>query len=188
MDPSDPLAPAPPEPPKPVVPPLRLREPLPAAVDTAAGLAAVLEAISAGQGPVALRRRARVWLPVLLACLPGATASAGSGTALVDPIAFADLSELNEAIGTPMDPACRDSGPAVPEAIGMDPRSLFDTELAGRLLNLPRVGLASLVDSLLGFSLAKSTLRSTGRPAAAHFRGSSTPHSMSRRCWSCARR
>ena len=156
MDPSDPLAPAPPEPPKPVVPPLRLREPLPAAVDSAAGLARVIDAVCAGQGPVALdaerasgyRYSPRAYLVQLR--------RAGSGTALIDPIPFADLSALNEAIGDSewiLHAATQDL-PCL-KALGMYPRSLFDTELAGRLLNLPRVGLASLVDSLLGFSLAK---------------------------------
>src|SRR5919107_778052 len=39
--------------------------------------------------------------------------------------------------------------------VGLTPSSLFDTELAGRLLGYPRVGLATLVESLLGARLAK---------------------------------
>ena len=39
--------------------------------------------------------------------------------------------------------------------VGLRPTALFDTELAGRLLGYPRVGLATLVESLLGFRLAK---------------------------------
>jgi ribonuclease D len=39
--------------------------------------------------------------------------------------------------------------------LGMRPRELFDTELAGRLLNYPRVGLAVLVESLLGYRMRK---------------------------------
>ncbi len=39
--------------------------------------------------------------------------------------------------------------------IGLRPASLFDTELAGRLLGYPRVGLATLVESVLGRSLRK---------------------------------
>ncbi len=39
--------------------------------------------------------------------------------------------------------------------VGLYPETLFDTELAGRLLNLPRVGLAALVEHYLGLSLAK---------------------------------
>jgi ribonuclease D len=39
--------------------------------------------------------------------------------------------------------------------LGLVPTRLFDTELAGRLLGSPRVGLASLVESLLGRRMAK---------------------------------
>ena len=39
--------------------------------------------------------------------------------------------------------------------VGLHPTALFDTELAGRLLGYPRVGLATLVETLLGFRLAK---------------------------------
>ena len=34
-------------------------------------------------------------------------------------------------------------------------RTLFDTELAGRLLGLPRVGLGPMVEQLLGLALEK---------------------------------
>jgi ribonuclease D len=39
--------------------------------------------------------------------------------------------------------------------LGLDPSKLFDTELAGRLAGLPRVGLGALVESLLDIGLAK---------------------------------
>src|SRR5690606_36626826 len=39
--------------------------------------------------------------------------------------------------------------------VGLHPASLFDTELAGRLLGYPRVGLATLVETLLGQRLRK---------------------------------
>jgi len=39
--------------------------------------------------------------------------------------------------------------------LGYRPRRLFDTELAGRLLGYPRVGLGVLVETVLGFSLEK---------------------------------
>jgi ribonuclease D len=39
--------------------------------------------------------------------------------------------------------------------LGLYPKSIFDTELAGRLAGQPRVGLGSLVETLLGISLAK---------------------------------
>jgi ribonuclease D len=39
--------------------------------------------------------------------------------------------------------------------VGLHPTRLFDTELAGRLIGLPRVGLGALVESLLDIGLAK---------------------------------
>ena len=39
--------------------------------------------------------------------------------------------------------------------VGLAPTSLFDTELAGRLAGLPRVGLGPLVEQLLGLTLEK---------------------------------
>ena len=39
--------------------------------------------------------------------------------------------------------------------MGLRPRQLFDTELAGRILGLPRVGLAAVVERYLGLTLAK---------------------------------
>ena len=39
--------------------------------------------------------------------------------------------------------------------VGMRPSRLFDTELAGRLLDFPRVGLGALVEAVLGLSLEK---------------------------------
>src|SRR5665811_474404 len=39
--------------------------------------------------------------------------------------------------------------------LGMWPDKLFDTELAARLSGLPRVGLAAVIENLLGLGLAK---------------------------------
>jgi ribonuclease D len=41
------------------------------------------------------------------------------------------------------------------EELGLRPKAIFDTELAGRLTGQPRVGLGALVESLLGISIAK---------------------------------
>ncbi|MEZ5113278.1 MAG: hypothetical protein R2693_07395 [Nocardioidaceae bacterium] len=46
--------------------------------------------------------------------------------------------------------------------VGLAPTTLFDTELAARLLGYPRVGLATLVETILGHSMRKEHLRSTG--------------------------
>lgn len=81
------------------------------------------------------------------------------GTVLVDPVPFgipADLSVLGKALtGTQwvLHAASQDL-PCLAEA-KMFPTSLFDTELAGRLLNLPRVGLGPLIEQEFGVRLLK---------------------------------
>jgi ribonuclease D len=112
--------------------------------------------VAAGEGPVALdaerasgyRYGQRAYLVQLR--------REGSGTWLVDPIAVPDLSPLAEAIGGAewiLHAATQDL-PCLAE-LGLRPRQLFDTELAGRLLGLPRVGLAAVVEHYLGLRLAK---------------------------------
>ncbi len=67
-----------------------------------------------------------------------------------------DLSELAPALAGPewvlhaanQDLACL-------AEVGLAPSALFDTELAGRLAGLPRVGLGPLVENMLGLSLEK---------------------------------
>jgi ribonuclease D len=135
---------------------LELRGGLPAIVDTDAALERTVEAIASGTGPVAIdaerasgyRYSARAYLVQLR--------REGAGTALVDPIAFDDLTSLAGALsGTEwiLHAASQDL-PCLAE-IGLRPAALFDTELAGRLLGYPRVGLATLVEEVLGRRLRK---------------------------------
>ena len=140
VDPAD-AAPEPPEP----APLLELRDGLPPVVDTAEAYARVVEAFARGTGPVAIdaerasgyRYSARAYLVQLR--------REGAGTALVDPIAFADLSALHDALGDAewiLHAATQDLSCLA--EVGLRPTTLFDTELAGRLLGYPRVGLATL--------------------------------------------
>lgn len=140
----------------PHVPLLELREGLPPVVDSQPALDEVLEAIRSGSGPVAVdaerasgyRYSARAYLIQLR--------REGSGSALVDPIPFGDMTALNDAIGDAewiLHAATQDL-PCLTE-LGMQPASLFDTELAGRLLGYPRVGLATLVETIVGRRLRK---------------------------------
>jgi ribonuclease D len=80
----------------------------------------------------------------------------GSGTWLIDPIACPDLSPISEAIGGVewILHAANQDLPCLAE-VGLHPTRLFDTELAGRLIGLPRVGLAAVVEHYLGLTLAK---------------------------------
>lgn len=137
-----------------------LREPaggVPDVVDTDEGLAAVVRALASGTGPVAVdterasgyRYGQRAYLVQLH--------RQGTGTVLVDPIAFGDLRPLGAAIADAewvLHAASQDL-PCLAE-VGMRPPRLFDTELAGRLAGFPRVGLASMVEELLGVRLEKA--------------------------------
>ncbi|MGE9808080.1 HRDC domain-containing protein [Janibacter sp. G1551] len=151
---------APDEPEAPPPPPTeRLEEPaegVPPVLTTERELMEAADAIAGGYGPVAIdaerasgyRYGQRAYLVQLR--------REDSGTWLVDPIALPDLSPLNEAIGgaewilhaATQDLACL-------AEVGLRPQQLFDTELAARLLGLPRVGLAAVVEHYLGLALAK---------------------------------
>jgi ribonuclease D len=142
-----------PEPPRPL---LTLRDGLPPVTETEAGLASACAAIARGTGPVAIdaerasgyRYSSRAYLIQLR--------REGSGTWLIDPIAFVSLAPLAEALaGTEwiLHAASQDL-PCLAE-VGLRPASLFDTELAGRLLGYPRVGLATEVETVLGRRMKK---------------------------------
>ena len=108
------------------------------------------------QRPGRRGRRAGVGLPLRPARLPGPAPPGRAGTVLIDPVACPDLSGLDAALaGTEavLHAAWQDL-PCLAE-LGYRPRPLFDTELAGRLLGYPRVGLAPLVEEVLGLRLAK---------------------------------
>ncbi len=140
----------------PPAPLLILRDGLPEITDTPDALAAACAALAGASGPVAIdaerasgyRYSARAYLIQLR--------REGSGTWLIDPIAFDDLSPLQEALADTewiLHAATQDL-PCLRE-IGLEPKSIFDTELAGRLLGYPRVGLATLVESQLGQRMRK---------------------------------
>ncbi len=78
------------------------------------------------------------------------------GTALIDPIPLGDLSVLDAPLAASewVLHAANQDLPCLAE-IGIRPRRLFDTELAGRLAGLPRVGLGPLVEQMLGLHLRK---------------------------------
>ncbi len=136
-----------------------LREPrdgVPEPITTEAQLAAVVEAVRAGRGPVALdaerasgyRYSQRAYLVQLR--------RAGVGTVLVDPIALPDLRPLNDALAGVewiLHAATQDL-PCLSE-LGLAPAGLFDTELAGRLLGDERVALGTMAEQHLGIGLEK---------------------------------
>ncbi|WP_026120887.1 HRDC domain-containing protein [Nocardiopsis potens] len=132
------------------------REGLPPVVTDAAGLASTVGAFSAGSGPVAVdAERASGYRYGQRAYLVQLRRS-GAGSALIDPVACPDLSGLSDALsGAEMVlHAAHQDLPCLAE-LGFRPASLFDTELAGRLLGYQRVGLGSMVEGVLGMRLAK---------------------------------
>ena len=150
-------APAPEEPPGP--PPVLLEEPVdgvPHVVEDERELARAAAAVAAGSGPVAIdAERASGYRYGQRAYLVQVRRD-GAGTWLIDPIACPDLTPLDEAIGAAewlLHAATQDL--ACLAEVGLRPRQLFDTELAARILGLPRVGLAAVVEHYLGLSLAK---------------------------------
>ncbi|WP_157246024.1 ribonuclease D [Nonomuraea typhae] len=139
-----------------VVPLLEPREGIPSVIADAAGLARTIEAFAAGSGPVAVdAERASGYRYGNRAYLVQLRRS-GAGTALIDPMGCPDLSALDAAVAEEeivLHAASQDL--ACLAEVGFRPRRMFDTELAGRLLGYERVGLGTMVETVLGLRLEK---------------------------------
>lgn len=123
----------------------------------AAGLANAVDALAAGSGPVAVdverasgfRYSQRAYLVQLF--------RRDAGVFLLDPPPIGDFAALQKAIGAQewvLHAASQDL-PSLRE-LGLEPASIFDTELAARLLGHERVGLGAVVEDTLGITLAKA--------------------------------
>jgi ribonuclease D len=146
--------------PRPEVPVLDApRDGVPPLVTDEEGLRRAAAALAGGSGPVAVdaerahgfRYTQRAYLLQLR--------RAGAATHLIDPTAFgqrADLGSIREAIADAewIIHAASQDLPCLVE-VGLQPRTLFDTELAARLLNYPRVALGTMLEELLGVRLRK---------------------------------
>ncbi len=126
-------------------------------IDDAAGLAEAARLLRAGEGPVAVdverasgfRYSQRAYLVQVY--------RRGAGVFLFDPPPIEDFAPLQEAIGGEewvLHAASQDL-PSLRE-LSLEPASLFDTELAARLLGHERVGLGAVVEDTLGITLAKA--------------------------------
>jgi ribonuclease D len=132
------------------------RDGVPPVIDTLADLEAATAALAAGSGPVAVdaerasgyRYGQRAYLVQLR--------REGAGTILIDPVPFGDLRRVSAAIADAewVVHAASQDLPSLRE-LGLEPTELFDTELAARLAGYERVGLATMVELLLGLRLAK---------------------------------
>ena len=140
------------------VPLLAPADGLPEVVHTSDQLRTVATRLADGHGPVAVdaerasgfRYSARAYLVQLR--------RSGVGSVLIDPIPlgpgrFAPLAQALDGPEWVLHAASQDL--ACLAELGLRPARLFDTELAGRLAGLPRVGLGPMVEQLLGLRLEK---------------------------------
>lgn len=132
----------------------------PAVIDTEKSFEKAIDELSGGHGPFAVdaerasgfRYSARAYLIQIK--------RRDGGLHLIDPIPFGPghqlFIRLNELLNTDevILHASTQDLPCLRE-LGINPCLLFDTELAGRIAGLPRVGLGPLLESLMGVSLAK---------------------------------
>jgi len=129
-------------------------------IDTEFAFGQALQQLAQGTGPFAVdaerasgfRYSARAYLIQIK--------RTDGGLHLIDPIPFGPghqlFSQLNQLLNTDevILHASTQDLPCLRE-LGINPVKLFDTELAGRIAGLPRVGLGPLLESLMGVILAK---------------------------------
>ncbi|WP_225792731.1 ribonuclease D [Agrococcus sediminis] len=125
-------------------------------IEDADALARAAERLHAGEGPVAVdaerangfRYTAKAYLVQLH--------RRGTGTVLIDPTAIDDLSPIQDAIGGEewIIHAASQDLPCLRE-VGLEPATLFDTELGARIAGFERVGLAAVTERLVGLRLRK---------------------------------
>jgi ribonuclease D len=132
----------------------------PEIIDTEEAFRVAINQLATGSGPFAVdaerasgfRYSARAYLIQIK--------RTDGGLHLIDPIPFGPghqlFSELNELLNTDevILHASTQDLPCLRE-LGINPIRLFDTELAGRIAGLPRVGLGPLLESIMGVLLAK---------------------------------
>lgn len=136
---------------------LRLTSPVPDVVDSAQGLRDAVELLARGSGPMGVdaeragsyRYSQRAYLVQVY--------RRGAPVLLLDPVGLDDFSGLAEVLATDewVMQAAHNDLECLAE-IDLYPERLFDTEIAAQLLGLEKVGLASLVESQLGYEMRKS--------------------------------
>ncbi|MEE9095673.1 HRDC domain-containing protein [Pseudarthrobacter phenanthrenivorans] len=132
------------------------RDGVPLVIETQSGLERCAAAIAAGTGPAGVDAERASGFRYGQRAFLVQIRREGAGTWLIDPEPFGNLGIINDALrGVEwiLHAATQDL-PCLSE-LGMWPDKLFDTELAARLAGLPRVGLAAVIEQLLGFGLAK---------------------------------
>ena len=140
-------------------------------ITDAAGLAGAVATLAgrnrAGRG----RRRARVRVPLLAARVPRAGVPPRRGGVPVRPARGRRLRRRCRPRSADEEWVLHAASQDLPSLreIGLEPATMFDTELAARLLGHARVGLGAVVEDTLGITLAKAHSASdwSTRPAPA---------------------
>jgi ribonuclease D len=136
---------------------LRLTTPVPDVVDSGDGLERAVADLASGRGPLGVdaeragsyRYSQRAYLVQVY--------RRGAAVLLLDPITIDDFAPLARLLASEewvMQAAHNDLSCLA--EIDLVPTRLFDTEVAAQLLGLEKVGLASLVESQLGYEMRKS--------------------------------
>ncbi len=143
-----------------VVPLLEPAQGTPPVINTESAFEEALAQLALGHGPFAVdAERASGFRYSARAYLIQIKRNNG-GLHLIDPIPFGPGHQLFARLNTLMNidevilHASTQDLPCLRE-LGINPIRLFDTELAGRIAGLPRVGLGPLLETLMGVSLAK---------------------------------
>lgn len=125
-------------------------------IDSREAYLEAVDVISAGYGPIAVDAERASGFKFSQRAYLIQLYRRGAGSFLFDPPAIGSFTELNDAISREewiLHAASQDL--ACLREVGLDPRVIFDTELAARLLGIPRVGLGSVVEEFLGIHLKK---------------------------------
>lgn len=129
---------------------------VPPVTDSVEALHAIADHMARGEGPVGIDTERASGIRYGNRAFLVQLKRAGAGIALVDAEALPVLTTLNSALhGVEwiLHASTQDLGCLAEK--GMRPDALFDTELAARMLNFERFGLASLTEEILGVRLAK---------------------------------
>ncbi|WP_062212488.1 HRDC domain-containing protein [Demequina oxidasica] len=129
---------------------------VPPVIDTPEALAEAAARFAQGTGPVAADAERASGFRYGQATYLVQFKREGAGLILIDAGVLTDLSTFGEALGDAewIFHAASQDLPGMHD-LGMYPSSIFDTELAARLLGWPKVGLAAVVERELGLALAK---------------------------------
>ena len=142
----------------PAYPLLTLADGVPPVIESTHALRGVVAGFAAGTGPVAIDAERASGYRYGQRCYLVQLRRAGAGSALIDPLGCPDLTSLDEALADAewVLHAANQDLPCLGE-LGLRPRRLFDTEVAARLAGYERVGLATMVEVVLGHRLDKGS-------------------------------